>query len=165
MKAAKEESRPSKKVKKSTYYKNLQKIFSFYIDLCTHLSTSIHCRIQHRCVYSVQLHQPDVLLSCLFFQVTYDDDDDDDDDIDWEMSSDSSSSESDGGEGPGTTVYTAAMFLKKQVPTVHCSNSYSLICVDLKVNLVKIYMYVYLLTENSTGNHHDIFLHYESFYF
>lgn len=55
----------------------------------------------------------DVLLSCLFLQVTYDDDDDDDDDIDWEMSSDSSSSESDGGEGPGTTVYTAAMFLKK----------------------------------------------------
>lgn len=48
-----------------------------------------------------------------FLQVTYDDDDDDDDDIDWEMSSDSSSSESDGGEGPGTTVYTAAMFLKK----------------------------------------------------
>lgn len=48
---------------------------------------------------------------------------------------------------------------------MHCSNSYSLICVDLKVNLVKIYMYVYLLTENSTGNHHDIFLHYESFYF
>lgn len=48
---------------------------------------------------------------------------------------------------------------------MHCSNSYSLICVDLKVNLVKIYRYVYLLTENSTGNHHDIFLHYESFYF
>lgn len=48
---------------------------------------------------------------------------------------------------------------------MHCSNSYSLICVDLKVNLIKIYMYVYLLTENSTGNHHDIFLHYESFYF
>lgn len=48
-----------------------------------------------------------------FLQVTYEDDDDDDDDIDWEMSSDSSSSESDGGEGPGTTVYTAAMFLKK----------------------------------------------------
>ena len=47
-----------------------------------------------------------------FVQVTYDDDDDDDD-IDWEMSSDSSSSESDGGEGGGSTVYTAAMFLKK----------------------------------------------------
>lgn len=46
-------------------------------------------------------------------KVAYDDDDDDDD-SEWDMSSDSSSSESDGGEGPGTTVYTAAMFLKKQ---------------------------------------------------
>lgn len=33
MKAAKEESRPSKKVRKSTYYKNLSKIFTFYVDL------------------------------------------------------------------------------------------------------------------------------------
>lgn len=48
---------------------------------------------------------------------------------------------------------------------MYCSNSYSLICVDLKVNLVKIYMYVYLLIENSIGNYYDIFLYYESFYF
>lgn len=82
----------------------------FYVHICPHR-------------YTVE-YNTDVFTVCsfislmfywavFFFQVTYDDDDDDDDDIDWEMSSDSSSSESDGGEGPGTTVYTAAMFLKK----------------------------------------------------
>lgn len=84
-------------------------------------------------------------MSCFFLQVIYDDDDDDDDDIDWEMSFDSFSLESDGGEGLGIIVYIVVMFLKKQVLIVYCSNSYSLICVDLKVNLFKIYMYVYLL--------------------
>lgn len=81
------------------------------------------------------------------------------------MSFDSFSLESDGGEGLGIIVYIVVMFLKKQVLIVYCSNSYSLICVDLKVNLVKIYMYVYLLIENSIGNYYDIFLYYESFYF
>lgn len=81
------------------------------------------------------------------------------------MSFDSFSLESDGGEGLGIIVYIVVMFLKKQVLIVYCSNSYSLICVDLKVNLVKIYMYVYLLIENSIGNYYDIFVYYESFYF
>lgn len=80
------------------------------------------------------------------------------------MSFDSFSLESDGGEGSGIIVYIVVMFLKKQVLIVYCSNSYSLICVDLKVNLVKIYMYVYLLIENSIGNYYDIFVYYESFY-
>ena len=63
---------------------------------------------------SVNLTNTGILIFILLWhvQVTYDDDDDDDD-SDWEMSSDSESSESDVGEGPGTTVYTAAMFLKK----------------------------------------------------
>lgn len=67
-----------------------------------------------KCIYNQVLQGKNYLSISLieFVQVTYDDDDDDDD-IDWEMSSDSSSSESDGGEGGGTTVYTAAMFLKK----------------------------------------------------
>lgn len=80
------------------------------------------------------------------------------------MSFDSFSLESDGGEGLGIIVYIVVMFLKKQVLIVYCSNSYSLICVDLKVNLFKIYMYVYLLIENSIGNYYDIFVYYESFY-
>lgn len=80
-----------------------------YVHICPHRYTVEY----NTDVFTVCSFISLMFMSCLFLQVTYDDDDDDDDDIDWEMSSDSSSSESDGGEGPGTTVYTAAMFLKK----------------------------------------------------